>query len=92
MAMADKESTHVQQIRDAWRKAFADQADRVEAVFGEMAKFEEKGLEHATNNMEEATRLAKVSMAYATELSAQWRKLFVDATKRTADAISGQGA
>ena len=87
--MVDNANTHVQQIRDAWRKALVDQAERVEAFFGEVTKVEEKSLEHATNNMEEATRLAKVSMAYAAELSAQWRKLFLDATKRTADALAG---
>jgi hypothetical protein len=90
--MADQSTSQTQQIKDGFRKAMDDQAGRVESVFSEMAKFEEKGLEQACAQLDEATRLTKVSLAYASELAAQWRKLVVDATRRTADMMNGAGS
>jgi hypothetical protein len=83
--------SHTQQIRDTFRKAIGDQAERIESVFSEMAKLEEKSLEQFANQLDEANRLTKVSLAYASELAAQWRKLMVDAARRTAEMVSGPG-
>jgi hypothetical protein len=88
-AMAEPTTSHTQQTRDTFRKAVSDHAERVESVFAEMAKLEEKGLEHAAAQLDEATRLTKVSLAYASELAAQWRKLAVDAARRSAEMVSG---
>ena len=88
--MAETINSQSQQIKDAWHKAMADHAARIEGVFGELAKMEAKTLEQACTQLDEATRLTKVSLAYASELSAQWRKLMIDAAKRSAEMVSGQ--
>jgi len=90
--MSEQATSQTQQIRDTFRKAASDHAERVEGVFAEVAKLEEKGLEQAAAQLDEATRLTKVSLAYASELGAQWRKLWVDAARRTAEMVSGPGA
>jgi hypothetical protein len=90
--MAEQTTSQTQQIKDTFRKAVSDHAERVESVFTELAKLEEKGLEQAAAQLDETARLTKVSLAYASELSAQWRKLWVDAAKRTAEMVSGPGA
>jgi len=87
--MAESTTSHTQQIRDAFRKAVSDHAERVDGVFAEIAKLEEKGIEQAAAQLDEATRLTKVSLAYAGELAAQWRKLAVDAARRSAEMVSG---
>jgi hypothetical protein len=90
--MAETATSQTQQIRDEVKKAFEDHATRVESVFGEMAKLEEKSLETACASIDEATRLTKVGLAYASELAAQWRKLLVDAARRTAEVVGAPGS
>jgi hypothetical protein len=90
--MSDQATSQSQQIKDGFRKAVEDHATRVESAFTEMAKLEEKGLEQACAQLDEATRLTKVSFAYASELAAQWRKLAIDAARRTADMVAGAGS
>jgi ABC-type phosphate transport system auxiliary subunit len=89
--MSDPTTSQTQQIRDNFRKAIADHAQRVEAAFSEMAKLEEKGLEQVCRQLDEAARLTKVSLAYGSELAAQWRKLVIDAARRTAEMIAPGG-
>jgi CII-binding regulator of phage lambda lysogenization HflD len=88
--MAEQTTSHTQQIKDTVKKAFDDNAARVESAFGELAKLEEKGLEQLCAQLDEATRLTKVSLAYASELSAQWRKLMLDATRRSAEMLGSR--
>jgi uncharacterized protein with beta-barrel porin domain len=87
--MAEQTVSQAQQIKDNFKKAMDDHAARVESAFTEMAKLEEKGLEQACAQLDEAARLTKVSLAYASELGAQWRKLMVDAARRSAEMVSG---
>lgn len=89
--MDDKANSQSQQMRDTWRKAVSDHAERVEGTFAEMAKLEERSLEQACRQLDEAARLTKVSLAYASELASQWRKLVVDAARRTAEMVGGPG-
>ena len=90
--MAETVNSQTQQIKDGFKKAIEDHAARVESIFGEMAKLEEKSLETACASIDEATRLTKVGLAYASELAAQWRKLMVDAARRTAEVVGAPGS
>jgi hypothetical protein len=90
--MSEQTTSQTQQIKDGFKKAMDDHAARVENAFTEMAKLEEKGLEQACAQLDEATRLTKVSLAYASELGAQWRKLMVDAARRSAEMVAGAGS
>jgi hypothetical protein len=90
--MAETVNSQTQQIKDGVKKAIDDHAARVESVFGEMAKLEEKSLETACASIDEATRLTKVGLAYASELAAQWRKLMIDAARRTAEVVGAPGS
>ena len=90
--MAETVNSQTQQIKDGFKKAIEDHAARVESIFGEMAKLEEKSLETACASIDEANRLTKVGLAYASELAAQWRKLMVDAARRTAEVVGAPGS
>ena len=86
--MSEATGTQAQQNGNAWAKAVEDQIARVEEGYAELAKLQAAGIEQACKNVDEATRLTKASFTYATELTNHWRKLVVDATKRTADLVT----
>ena len=71
----------------------SDHAERVESVFAEMAKLEEKGLEQAAAQLDEADAphqgLARVRAASSRRSGAS---SVVDAARRTAEMVSGPGA
>jgi hypothetical protein len=90
--MAEQTTSQSQQIKDSFKKAVEDQTARVESAFVEMARLEEKGLEQATKQLDEVARLTKVSMAYGSELAAQWRKLVLDAARRSTEMFTGHGS
>jgi hypothetical protein len=87
--MAEKNPSQTQQVAiDEWKKAVEAQVTRVQAFNDELARFEQKGLEHMKTAIEESNKLARESMAYIAQLSAEWRKLALEATRRAADAMS----
>ena len=87
MAEATK-SSQVQQIVGDWSKMVSEQVSRVETGLGELAKLESKAVAQAVTGFEEAGRIAKESLALTEKASAEFRKLFLDATRRTAAMIA----
>jgi hypothetical protein len=77
-------TSQVQQIAGEWNRMVAEQVSKVESGLGELAKLESKVVAQATTGFEEAGRIAKESLSFAEKASAEWRKLFLDATRRTA--------
>ena len=83
--MSETARTQAQHMGNVWAKAVEDQVARIEEGYAELAKLQTAGIEQACKNVDEATRLTKESFAYATELTNHWRKVVVEATKKTAD-------
>ena len=81
-------TTQVQQFTSEWNKIVAEQVARVETGLTEFAKLESKALAQAATGVEEAGRIAKETMALAEKASAEWRKLFLDATRRAASIVT----
>jgi hypothetical protein len=87
--MAEQQkNSQVQQFSTDWTKIVADQMGRVEAGLGELAKLESKTMAQAVSGLEESARYARESLAFAEKASAEWRKLVLDATRRTASFFS----
>jgi hypothetical protein len=87
--MADTvKTTQVQQIAGEWEKFVASQMSHLESFFGEMAKLENKGITHLVGTWEDAGRYAKESLAQAERVSTEWRKLALEAARRTAQAVT----
>jgi len=83
--MAEQQKvSQAQQFTPDWTKIVADQVSRVEAGLGELAKLESKSMAQAVSGLEESARYARESLAFAEKASAEWRKLVIDATRRTA--------
>jgi len=79
-------TSQVQQMTGEWSRMVAEQVSKVESGLGELAKLESKAVAQAVTGFEEAGRIAKESLALTEKASAEWRKLFLDATRRT-DAL-----
>ena len=92
--MADKipstgsQTQQAQQAQQAAAKMMEDQLDRMQAFQAEIAKLEAKGMEHARQAIDEAARLWKESISYGAQLTAAWRNLAIDATRRSVDAMT----
>lgn len=66
-----------------WTKAAEAQLASVAVVAGEVAKLEGKSLENAHTAVDEMAKMGKESLAYTAQLSAEWRKLWLDAAKKS---------
>jgi hypothetical protein len=85
-------SSQAQQVVGEWNRIVSEQMTRVESSLGEMAKLESKAVAQAVTGLEEVSRIAKESLALTEKASAEWRKLFLDATRRTAALLSPEKA
>lgn len=85
------ENVQTQQIGETFRKMTEEQATRMNAAFEESRKLEQKWVEQATASVEEASRLWMGGVTYATQLSAEWRRLASEATRRGLDLFGTKG-
>lgn len=73
---------------EAFGQMMRDQIVRTQQVMGELANYEGVAIARARTAVDELARLAGDSITYWAQLSAEWRKLSVEAVQRTADAFA----
>lgn len=73
---------------DAWRKGMADHLARVQAVTDEVARVEAQGFAHTRTMIDESAKLAQETVSYASQLSAEWRKLMFEAARKSLDLVN----
>ncbi len=61
--------------------------EHLQAMMEEWARFEQKGLEQARQAVDELGRMAQASLAYAAQLSAEWRRLSMEGARRAGEAV-----
>jgi len=81
-------TSQVQQFTGEWNKVVAEQVTRVEAGVTELAKLVAMTLAQAVTSLGEAGRIAKESATFIEKASAEWRKLFLDTTRRAAAILA----
>lgn len=81
--MAETTKQQAQQMHNEWKSMMEQQTERMGAFYQEVAKVERQSVEQAHKNLDEANRLFKASFDYATQLSEEWRKASLEATRRT---------
>jgi len=79
--MSDQTSSHVQQAQDAWKKMVDDHVTRVEELHAQIARVESQTTERTREAIDEVARMSKETLGYAGQLSAEWRKLTLEATR-----------
>lgn len=89
--MADNQNVQVQQIQAFWKKAVEDAFGRTTSFYEELGKMEAKRNEQASQVIDEMAKLTKESFAYASALSAEWRRLSLEAMKRSSEMMSVGG-
>ena len=77
-----------QQMLDTWSKLTQEQIARMDQMAEQMFKLQGQAVTRTRDAIDETARLMKESLTYATELSGEWRKITLDATKRAADAVA----
>lgn len=73
---------------DAWRKAAEANVARMTGMYEMLASFEGKGVEQARQAIDEGARLMRESLDYATRMSAEWRKMSLEATRNAVEAMT----
>lgn len=89
--MSDTKTSQTQQAAETafpFFGMFDDQLKRWDALQKEMAKLEQRNLEQARQMIDESAKLMKETLDYSAKLSAEFRKLAVDSTRRAAAAAS----
>lgn len=93
--MAEKSTSQAQQMNydqqqafEAWKKVVDDQIARMGSLYEEVAKFEGKGIEQARTAIDEFAKAMKESISYATQYTAEWRRVTMEAARRTAELMT----
>ncbi len=89
--MSETKTSHVQQAQGVWKKLCDDQMARVEQFYTQVAKVEGQGVSQMTNAVAEMNKLSLDTFNYFGQLSAEWRKLSLDAAKKTTELLTPQG-
>ncbi|MEI8257435.1 MAG: hypothetical protein WCJ30_17310 [Deltaproteobacteria bacterium] len=66
---------------DMFRKAGEAQMARVQAFYDSAAQWETRGAEQSRGAIDESARLMHETMKYASQMTAEWRKLSLDAVR-----------
>ncbi len=77
-----------QQGMDAWRKTVEEQTARLGSMVEELDAIQQKQVEQTTQALDEYAKLVKESFSYAANLTAQWRRLALESSKRTAEMMA----
>ncbi len=86
--MSDEKTSQVQETQAAWKKMVDDQIARTELAYAEMARVQQQVLTHNKEAIDQMAKLTKDSVDYLAQLGAEWRKLTLEATRRTVDLAS----
>ena len=76
------------QATEVWNKMVAEQTGRIETMCEELDKLENQGIDQLRTAIDEATRMMKSSVEYQTQISNEWRKLALEATRRAAELLT----
>jgi flagellar biosynthesis component FlhA len=86
--MSEKNASQVREAQSAWKKAADEQLARMELAYGEVARMQEQSLEQSRHAVDEMAKLTKDSFNYFGQLSAEWRKLSLEATRKAAEFLT----
>lgn len=90
--MSESKTSQVREAaQGAWTKVLGNTVARLELAGAEVARLQEHALEQNRVAIDEMAKLSKESFNYFGQLSAEWRKLTLDATRKAAELLTPQG-
>lgn len=75
---------------DLWTSFLRDQMSRMQAWSDEFARMEGQMFDRLRTTAGDASRMVNDSIGYASSLTAEWRKLALDAGKRAIEMTQGR--
>lgn len=75
---------------EAFGQMMRDQLARTQGLMEELAVYEGVAVQRARTAVGDLAKMASDSIGYVAQLSAEWRKLALDAGKRTAEALGAK--
>lgn len=73
---------------EAFTQMMRDQIERTRALVDELAVYEGVAVQRARTAVNDLAKLAGDSIGYFAQLSAEWRKLAIDASRRAGEAFA----
>lgn len=89
--MSVKPISQSQQNLRAWRNLVDDHVAGIDLAFGEAARLEAQGMERAQSAVVEMAKLSQETLVFWGRLASEWRRLSLDAIRRTADLMVPRG-
>jgi hypothetical protein len=86
--MIGVENVQLQQVQAFWLKAIQDGFGKTAAFYEELAKVDAARNEQASGAIDEMAKLTKESIAYSASLGAEWRRLTLEAIKRSTEMFT----
>jgi hypothetical protein len=72
---------------DAWRSVMEAQTERFEKMTAELERMERERHERALTALEDMAKLMKSTLEYQRELTTEWRKMGLEAAKKSAELV-----
>jgi outer membrane receptor for monomeric catechols len=73
---------------ETWAKLTQEGVSRMQALFDELAKLEAKQYEATRTAADEMTKLVGDTFSYANQMTSEWRKLTLEATRRSSEMLA----
>jgi len=77
---------------DGFARLIEDQVERSRAIVDELAVYEGVAMQRARVAIEDLARLTVDTIDYTARIAAEWRKLAIDAGRRTVEAMAPRAA
>ena len=75
---------------EVFTQMMRDQIARTQGLMEELAVYENVAVQRARTAVHDLAKLATDSLGYMAQLSAEWRKLAVDASRRASESFGGK--
>lgn len=75
-------------VPEVFSQLMRDQIARTQAIMSELSAHEGVAAQRARTAVDDLARLASDSIGYVGQLTAEWRRLSIEAMQRTADAFA----
>ena len=79
---------HMTKAFEQWQKMTEESIARATSFYGEVDKLEAKGIERTTVAIDEVAVNVKETLAYSSQLGAEWRRLSMEAIKNATAAFT----
>lgn len=77
-------------VPEVFTQMMRDQIARTQSMMEELAVYENVAVQRARTAVADLAKMAGDSIGYVAQLSAEWRKLALDAGKRTAETLGAK--